>query len=250
MVSFEQFIGEAVSAFSAVNVDASKLSHWDIACQLTKQYGGNALNAAGASALTGQLTWARASMSPEWMEVYNSQRFNTIDPFLDSLVVGKPEFKLESATLLRSEAENELAFTLNHELRNYGYYSLFSTCYGDKGRSDRTLIVHCSELSLKELDAEIGLDRIRLLQAIIAANIHSPCAGYNDGVELQRRLSPREREILLWLASGYRNDEIAYKLNIAEVTIRKHITAARIKLNARTREQAVANAIRDNQIIL
>lgn len=57
------------------------------------------------------------------------------------------------------------------------------------------------------------------------------------------RLSERETEVLLWLANGYRPDQIAHKLNIGYRTVDKYINNAKQKLNATTRDQAVAKAL-------
>lgn len=56
-------------------------------------------------------------------------------------------------------------------------------------------------------------------------------------------LSPRERDCLGWLACGYRPAEICEKLGISERTFEKHILNAKIKLKARTRDNAVAKAV-------
>jgi DNA-binding CsgD family transcriptional regulator len=60
---------------------------------------------------------------------------------------------------------------------------------------------------------------------------------------LRPRLSPREQECLTWLAVGLRNDRIAEKLGISRPTVELHLANARRKLNARTREQALARAV-------
>ena len=57
-------------------------------------------------------------------------------------------------------------------------------------------------------------------------------------------LTARERDVLTYLASGYRNDRIAYAMRISKVTVDFHIRNARHKLLARTREEAVALAIK------
>jgi len=57
------------------------------------------------------------------------------------------------------------------------------------------------------------------------------------------RLSSRERECLTWLAIGLRHDRIAEKLGISRPTVELHLANARRKLNARTREQALARAV-------
>lgn len=57
------------------------------------------------------------------------------------------------------------------------------------------------------------------------------------------RITPRERECLLWLGRGFRNEQIADLLNLRPVTVEFHFANAKHKLNARTREQALVNAI-------
>jgi len=56
-------------------------------------------------------------------------------------------------------------------------------------------------------------------------------------------LSPRERECLLWLAIGQRQQQIAYRLGIHTKTVEKQIESARRKLKAASVAQAVAIAL-------
>jgi len=51
-------------------------------------------------------------------------------------------------------------------------------------------------------------------------------------------LSPREAEILHWVAAGFTNDEIARRLWISPHTVRKHLENAYGKLGVRTRTRA------------
>lgn len=61
-------------------------------------------------------------------------------------------------------------------------------------------------------------------------------------------LTPREKECLLWISRGERNDQIAHRLNVTRATIDFHLGNVRRKLNARTRAQAVAVAIQGGLI--
>jgi DNA-binding CsgD family transcriptional regulator len=54
------------------------------------------------------------------------------------------------------------------------------------------------------------------------------------------RLTPRERQILAWLARGQTNREIAETLWIAPTTVRKHLENTYAKLGVRTRTAAAA----------
>jgi len=56
-------------------------------------------------------------------------------------------------------------------------------------------------------------------------------------------LTPREIDVLNHLAAGNRPAGIASDLGIKEVTVHMHIRTARAKLNAPTRESAIARAI-------
>lgn len=64
-----------------------------------------------------------------------------------------------------------------------------------------------------------------------------------------RSLTPREREVLRLLADGMRNDEVSKRLSISQFTVRTHVEHAMEKLQAKTRTEAVAKALRDSLIV-
>lgn len=57
-------------------------------------------------------------------------------------------------------------------------------------------------------------------------------------------LSPREIEVLQFVAGGLRNKEIAYQLSLSEATINAHVKHILEKLNASDRTHAVTTALR------
>ncbi|MDJ1009166.1 MAG: LuxR C-terminal-related transcriptional regulator [Paracoccaceae bacterium] len=57
-------------------------------------------------------------------------------------------------------------------------------------------------------------------------------------------LAPRERETLQWFAEGLRAEGVAERMGISPRTVEFHVRNARKRLDARTREEAVAKAIR------
>jgi DNA-binding NarL/FixJ family response regulator len=61
-------------------------------------------------------------------------------------------------------------------------------------------------------------------------------------------LTPREVEILNYIAQGYLNKQIAAELGISEQTIKNHVTSILRKLNANARTEAVVVAIRQGLI--
>ena len=75
-------------------------------------------------------------------------------------------------------------------------------------------------------------------------------SGHIDTYAIRPVLNRRELEALKLLSLGFRTAEIAWRMGIENVTVSKHFASARKKLSARTREQALAIAIRDRLIQL
>ena len=63
-------------------------------------------------------------------------------------------------------------------------------------------------------------------------------------------LTPREMEILQYIAQGYLNKQIAAELDISEQTIKNHVTSILRKLNANARTEAVVIAIKQGLITI
>lgn len=72
--------------------------------------------------------------------------------------------------------------------------------------------------------------------------------GYSQGEKAEALISspltPRETEVIDYVALGYLNKQIADKLGISEQTIKNHISSILRKLDANDRTQAVVMAMR------
>ena len=66
-----------------------------------------------------------------------------------------------------------------------------------------------------------------------------------SAAQTEKRLTTREIECLNGLAGGLTSDGISRRLGISVPTVAMHISNARRKLNASTREHAVAIALRN-----
>jgi DNA-binding NarL/FixJ family response regulator len=64
------------------------------------------------------------------------------------------------------------------------------------------------------------------------------------GSRAVRRLSPRQTEVLHYLAQGLANKQIAYSMSISEATVKLHVNALLRNLNVRNRTHAVIVAQR------
>lgn len=242
---FEQTISEINQRFQS---PSDPLDSWDVARNIVRDIGGSAVNIAGTNLVGDKVSWARSSMSEAWLARYQSRNYQLVDPFLAALLAGHAEVMTDCGVL----APSDPAYELNHDLKSHGYGSLYASMTGSASSGFRSLVVYCSDQTLAQVDAAIGFDRLKIIHAIIAANTAAPSVAENSGqIAVQTAmLTPKEQDILCWLASGLRNDQIAFKANIAEVTVRKHLLSIREKLGATTREQAIAIAVRDGWVSL
>jgi DNA-binding NarL/FixJ family response regulator len=69
-------------------------------------------------------------------------------------------------------------------------------------------------------------------------------AADGSGLELTAKLTPRQQQVLVQLASGATNKEIGRNLDIAEVTVKLHIRQILRRINARNRAEAASIATR------
>lgn len=219
---------------------------WQTANGIMLELGGSALNVAVTSDSGQEIAWARSSMTKEWLEHYQAAQYHLVDPFVDVLITGKAEVTADCGTLDKSDP----AYQLNHDLKAFGYGSLFATACRNMASQARIMIVFCSADRLADIESSIGFDRLRIIHAVLASHIMVPVDRSGAGF-LNIHTSPlsaKERNVLGLLARGLRNDQIAFAAEIAEVTVRKHLITIRAKLGADTREQAVAIAVKQGLI--
>jgi DNA-binding CsgD family transcriptional regulator len=100
-----------------------------------------------------------------------------------------------------------------------------------------------SERNFSERDVRV-LDTLRphLVQLWRNARLHRPAADSLFTSAAAGVLTPREREILAWVARGKTNREIAAVLCLAPGTVRKHLDNVYAKLDVGNRAGAVARA--------
>jgi DNA-binding CsgD family transcriptional regulator len=100
-----------------------------------------------------------------------------------------------------------------------------------------------SERNFSERDVRV-LDTLRphFVQLWRNARLRRPAADSLFTAAVAGLLTPREREVLAWVARGKTNREIAAVLYLAPGTVRKHLDNAYAKLDVGNRAGAVARA--------
>lgn len=87
-----------------------------------------------------------------------------------------------------------------------------------------------------------------LLQPVVASRL---LERFSEAVPLMaapEQLTPRELEVLAWVAQGHPNKEIAERLAISQRTVKFHVSSIMGKLGAANRTEAVALAVQHGLI--
>ena len=126
---------------------------------------------------------------------------------------------------------------------------VFYTAYGDRALLSEALDVGARGFVLKEAPLP---DLVRAVERVAAgeAYVDPVLAGVLVSAQTDKvpSLTQREREVLRELADGLSNEEIGKRLFISPETVRTHVRKAMAKLEADTRTQAVAKALRQSLI--
>ena len=125
---------------------------------------------------------------------------------------------------------------------------LIFTAYGERSLMQRGLESGARGYILKETPHET---LIRAVEKVAGGDTFvdpALMAEFIAGKGQMEILTPREREILQLLADGMSNVDVAAKLFISQETVKSHVRHILAKLEADTRTQAVAIALREAMI--
>jgi DNA-binding NarL/FixJ family response regulator len=123
------------------------------------------------------------------------------------------------------------------------------TAYGERALLTEALDAGARGFVLKEAPLD---DLVRAVETVAAGGtyVDPVLAGVlaSSSANEVPSLTQRERDVLRLLADGLSNEEIGKRLFISPETVRTHIRKAMDKLDADTRTQAVAKALRQSLI--
>lgn len=105
-------------------------------------------------------------------------------------------------------------------------------------RPDLFTLVHI----LQEIDEEERTARA------VGATAAARAPGVTQADAAPPRLTPREKEILQWMAAGLQNKEIAVRLSLSLATVRNHVHNTLEKLGVHSKIEAVSLAFRSGWV--
>ena len=124
---------------------------------------------------------------------------------------------------------------------------LLYTGHNDRTLVDRGLAAGARGVVLKEAPLSSLEEAIRVV-AQGGTYVDPRLAAAVESAAPLPTLTPREQEVLRLVASGLTNDKVGAELGISPETVQSHVRHAMVKLEADTRTEAVATALRHSLI--
>ena len=225
---------------------------WRVANEIVREIGGSALNVGVLSTSGADMHWFQSSMLDVWMERYLDQAYHEVDPLVRALSGGAERIDAYCGLATRQDVESDHELRLHWDLQDIGYsYGLGQGFSGGAPNTRKAVAIMAAD-PISQNDTSFH-QQARLAGVMIAAYVDpldpTDPEFYLPGQDLTPP-SARERQVLAALAQGYQNKQIAHDLGIAEITVRKHLESVRQKLQARSREEAIAVAARAGMLSL
>lgn len=180
----------------------------------------------------------RNNWSKQWWDRYINKRYYLVDPIsIASFTESKPFYWSDAA---EKYAKSPDAMLFMEEAAKEGLREGLTFSFSDGLRWKS--VVSIGKDRVGRLDAQdVGLLFLASIQFGLTLSAHKLKSASD-------RLSLREREILLWVASGKTAWEIGQILQIKKSTVDKHMQSTRTKLGAVTNAHAVSLAITRGQL--
>jgi DNA-binding CsgD family transcriptional regulator len=227
-------------------------SAYDVTRRFFESLGFTIVNAAVISKSDQSYLGICSNMSEAWLKHYVAEGYHTCDVALDYLIANdQPGMFCQETFRSLPSSNHALSEKLIDDIHDEGMHSSF-ILQRHSVVSDRVIGFNLgSAMERQALEALVNAQQDEILLAAALAQTailedFDNCPLGPDWLPVSRdklQLSPREAEVLRWLSEGFRNDRIAEKMGVTVATVRFHVTSAKRKLGARTREQAVAVAI-------
>jgi len=188
--------------------------------------------------------YALATYSAEWSKHYEDNKLYQIDPIVGASFTRFAPYDWRDVSWASRKLQAFQADALDGGVGNQG---VALPIHGPLG--EFALIT----LSTTAQDRSWSSQRAALEPYLMLAGhyMHEATRLLNapQAVEYQQ-LSPRERDVLLFLSKGMNRANVAERLKISEHTLRVYVDAARRKLGAQNTTHAVARALKLGLIAL
>lgn len=182
------------------------------------------------------------TMPGYWIEHYRTSEYDKLDPgaarAFKECGVGGNSFEEPAYDEEWSQKEREM----NSEIRTLGVGGSFFVSQTTSELGTTSMVNFITDAAGAQYGRWIVENGGQLRK--LAACAHVRLMELAGMASARDTLSPRERDVLRWLAEGHRIDRIAERMKLSNRTIEAHLASARRRLGAKTREQALVIAVR------
>ncbi|MGL1921014.1 MAG: LuxR family transcriptional regulator [Hyphomicrobiales bacterium] len=176
-----------------------------------------------------------------WLDHYIDQDYQLIDPFFSHCCASHESVEMGIDYIHKYEYMSQRQRLLIQEASEAGSKAGFSVTFKPLDAHGAGGWNIGSSLGCEEVE-KIKKEHEKTL-SLASFFAHSAMQKFDVSPIEIPKLTKREKDCILWMTKGLRTKEIAFRLGIRPVTVELHINNAKKKLNAKTREQAVAKAI-------
>lgn len=236
--------GLIVDCLDALASAATPEARWDRAAAMLERCGATWFTVGAAPRGDPSAAVMRTTAPAGFLDDYVAAGLHASDPFLPLCASGSPPAMVDVAEgLATGDTHGGRPLAGLFASRGIAHATLVPL-YGGM-RPGGLVLYAAAPDGARRLAMPEGHLEARMVSAIVGCH----CRPEADGADwptirtTHPPLSPREREALTRLAAGHRTARIAEQMGVTAPTVEKHVAAARRKLRARTREQAVATAI-------
>lgn len=238
---------DAIDKFASARTSDDR---WDVATKMAADMGFHNILVAHINGTMLGIDWINTNMPDSWMEQYLSEGYVELDKLVHGLSDRNGSMAIESGHLRADEAASRRHLDLDHGMRSAGLASLHCSRFGTLGETG-TYVTLVSDTDVSKTLTRSPIDA-QALSGLLAVSVAQPIASRSNEILRGKAfaLTQRQKDVLSLLANGHQTSGIAYRLGITEAAVNKHFQAAKTKLDANTREHALAIAMQAGVIEL
>lgn len=217
---------------------------WQVINRVGTRLGARSVNAGVFLTGTPTIAWMRSTMNPDWLEEYAGDALHEIDPLLKASMAGEPP-RLYDVGFQQQLGPPESRYRqLHHRMMSYGYRYMLTHNW-QHGPENKCLVLGCED-DPTHLFGPGTARAFSAVAAMLSCRLEPPGAATTDGRAFGsswQGLEPVEAEILSRLAQGMTEDDIAERVGLSEADVLRVISSAAGKMQATSRDEALALAV-------
>ncbi|MEH6404778.1 MAG: LuxR C-terminal-related transcriptional regulator [Sneathiella sp.] len=247
-----------VRAFNQKLISAnSQADIWAFFKDYMRYYGVTGLNY--VNGIPGQLSYF-STMSNDWRALH-AEKYAPTDFVTQHCISSVDSIVFDSHTRIGRTGLDTVNQQALEDLKDFGsscgFYTPLPTSSGSTVSAGAAFF-NITDAEIHDLYTQHGVSLnivfhiVNQAMARFEIKTHDEFFQSSTGLPFNKKdlLTEREKDVLRYLAAGLRPDRIAEKMNLKNATVNLHIQKARLRLNAKTREQALAKALTTGQLVL